>query len=124
MICIEKYLDRPTEDYLVAVVKEAERSMQHGIMSSLEEVNKGTAASINTKHQQGLREMPMHEQLWRQQEELLYFDQPRAVGWLHTAHLQYRKESCLCAVQEQALGTGYFRARVWGNGSSGLCLLC
>ena len=82
------------------------------------------AESINSKHQQGLREMQMHEKFWKNQKELPLIDHPRSVECLHKAHLRYETKSCLCAAQEQVLATGYLRACIWGDGSSGLCCLC
>ena len=94
-----EYLYCLIEDYLVAVVKEEESRAQHAIISLLEEAKKGTTASINTKHQQGLRETRMHGQLWRQQEESTHFYQRRSVDCMHIEHTRYKTDICLCIVQ-------------------------
>ena len=48
------------------------------------------------------------------------FNHQRSVDWMHKLHIWYETESCLCAVQKQALATGYLRACIWGDCSSEL----
>ena len=47
-----------------------------------------------------------------------------SVDWLHTAHLRYETESCICAAQEQVLATGYIRAKIIKDRHSGIYRLC
>ena len=90
----------------------------------LEEGKKGTASSISTEYHQGLKETKTQVQFFQQKGEFPHFDHTISVEWLNKAHLRYETKSCWCVTQEQALTTGYLRACIWGDGSSGFCHFC
>ena len=45
-------------------------------------------------------------------------------SWLHTSHLRFETEVCLCAAQEQALATLYIDKKIWKEAGTCICRLC
>ena len=114
---ISDYLQIPTQDYLVKLVRSTESRTQHGIISFLNGSTKGGNAKIIKKeHKEALRVLRMHGQFWRQHEEMPQFDAISSVNWLHTSHIRFETKSAICAAQEQVLATDVVCTIIWAVG--------
>ena len=66
------------------------------------------------EHEEGLREMRLHDYYFKQQDALLNINLPLSRRWTSIPYLRFETESLLCAFREQVVATNYIRAKIWG----------
>ena len=66
------------------------------------------------EHEEGIREMNLHGNYYKQLNALPKIDLPFSRRWTSIPYLRFETESLLCAFREQVVATNYIRAKIWG----------
>ena len=118
---LAKYIEENENDPLIKIVKEAEKRKKYGLTRYIEPKNNKNTEETDKEHYEGLKEMKMHGDYFKQQEEMTNIDLNKSKQWLNKANLRFETESLLCAAQEQAVSTRYMTNKIWGMGNEPKC---
>jgi len=99
---LSQYLSDST-DPLSLVIRKTEHSKKHGLISFLAAPKKGTTKLIDAEHEEGLSEMTLHGNDFKQQDTIPNINLLLSRRWTSIPYLRFETESILCAAQEQVL---------------------
>ena len=122
---LAQYIDRNEKnDPLIKIVRKAEEKKKHGIIKYLDPKHTKNTEETDREHYEGVKEMEMHGDYFKQLEKMQNIDLGKSKQWLNKANLRYETESLLCAAQEQAVSTRYMMNKIWRSGNDPKCRLC
>eukprot|EP00957_Ditylum_brightwellii_P137821 10507324-Ditylum_brightwellii.AAC.1 len=111
-------------DMLIQIVHKTTTLMQKFILKFALSPKFTTHHLMDGTHHRCLKEKPLYDKLFKQEEEIPQVDIDKSHQWLCCTHLCLKPEAAICAAQEQTMATHYIRKTRFKQNVNPICRLC